>query len=204
MLINVEIPPEFAANYLKEIKKDYQKMKEACMVFEKEHASLCRQIGLDMDAFNIVLHPDHPAEGAFRPIKLSDSDKAIVGEYLGNRERMYVLEQCVRSIKDDNIRKLAEAYYIERKTMDEVGLEVGHGKSYVSKKLSKAEADMPGTVSRYFEWKHGVPGGKDCFWAGDWEKKHMWFEDYRHGNIRLLDAIDTSWMEKIKRLGFKD
>ena len=58
MLINVEIPPEFAANYLKEIKKDYQKMKEACMVFEKEHGSLCRQIGLDMDAFNIVLHPD--------------------------------------------------------------------------------------------------------------------------------------------------
>ena len=96
---------------------------------------------------------------------------------------------------------MAKAYYIERRTQIEIAREVGHGKSYVSKKLDKAEKDMQEAASHYLDWKYNTPGGKNCYWAGDWEKKYMWYQDYLHGDVSLHNTVDTSWMEKIRRLG---
>ena len=193
-------PSEYAIGYLQDIKKDYQKMKERCVSFEQDHAGFCQRIHLDMNAFSLPLYPDYPAQDIFRPGSLSERDRLMLGNYLRDREGMYLLEQCVRNIQDDDIRQLAELYYLERKTMPEIATELVRSKSYVSKKLDKAEkSDMPQVIDDYFEWKYSVPGGKDCFWAGQWETKYMHAQDARRGIIHLPDM---SWMKKLKRLGF--
>lgn len=196
------VPSSYAVSLLEEIKKGYQKMKESCALFEREHEGFCRRIGLDGDAFNIEAHPDHPAQEVFQLANLSERDRAMLGEYLGNREKMYLLEQCVRSIADDDARRLAEAYYLDRKSQPEIAAEIGRSKSYVSKKLDKAEKDMAKTIDRYFEWKYDVPGGKHCPWAGEWERQYMTQRDAEHGIIRLPDFSAIPWMKSLRRMGF--
>ena len=113
-------PSRYATRYLDGIKKDYQKLKGKCGLFERDHKDFFRRIGLDLDAFNIELHPVHPAEDVFDAMNLSDRDRKIVGDYYRDCEKMYLLEQCVRSITDDDTRMIAEAYYLERKSQPEI------------------------------------------------------------------------------------
>ena len=49
------VPSEYAVGFLKEIKKDYQKMEENCLSFEIDHESFCRCINLDIHAFDIEM-----------------------------------------------------------------------------------------------------------------------------------------------------
>jgi hypothetical protein len=59
-------------------------------------------------------------------------------------------------------------YYLERKTQVKIASEIGRTKSYVSKRLDKAEkGDMAESIDRYFVRKYTVPEGKNCFWAGN-------------------------------------
>jgi hypothetical protein len=196
------VPFPHAASLLEEIKKGYQKMKESCALFEREHDRFCQRIGLDGDAFNIEAHPDHPPQEIFQLANLSDRDRTMLGEYLGKREKMYLLEQCVRNIIDDDMRWLAEAYYLDRKSQPEIAAEIGRSKSYVSKKLDKAEKDMAATIERYFEWKYDVPGGKHCPWAGEWERQYMTQRDAEHGIIRFPDFSSMPWVKSLRRMGF--
>ena len=196
------VPSPYAVNLLNEIKKDYQKMKDSCSSFEREHEGFCRRIGLDWDTFSIEAHPDHPAPEVFLLANLSERDRAMLGEYLGNREKMYQLEQCVRNIADDDARRLAEAYYLDRKSQPEIAAEIGRSKSYVSKKLDKAEKDMAATIERYFEWKYDVPGGTNCPWAGEWERQYMTRRDAEHGIIHLPDFSSMPWAKSLRRMGF--
>ena len=194
---------QYAAGYLDEIKKDYQKLKEKCAVFERNHKEFCKRIGLDLDAFNIELHPVHPAESVFNAVSLSDRDQKLLGEYLDSREKMYLLELCVRSITDDDTRKIAEAYYLERKTQPQIADEVGHTKSYISKRLDKVEkGEMAETIDRYFAWKYSVPGGKNCVWASRWEKQYMRDQDARHLILHAPKLPDMPWINKLRRMGF--
>lgn len=190
----------YATRYLDGIKKDYKKLKEKCSLFERDHNDFFRRIGLDLDAFNIELHPVHPAEGVFNVVNLSDRDRKIIGDYYRDREKMYLLEQCVRSITDDYTRQIAKSYYLERKSQLEIGAEIGHTKGYVSKKLDKAEkGDMASAIDRYFAWKYTVPGGKSCFWAEELEKQYMREEDARH---LIFHMPDLSWLKAFRRMGF--
>ena len=196
-------PSEYAAGYLDEMKKGHAAMKERCETFETAHGSFCARIGLDIDAFNIEKHPEHPAEGIFMAMRMSERDRELLGGYLRDREMMYLLEQCVRNIKDDETRLLAEAYYLQGKKQMEIAKEVGHGKSYVSKRLDKAEkGDMAETIDIYLAWKYGVPGGKDCFWAGDIEKSYMWRQDAMRGTVRMRDISKLPWVKELHRMGF--
>ena len=195
---------ERVADYLDGIKKSYQKLKESCTLFEQEHKDFCLRIGLDLDAFNLKVHPEHPAEGIFQMVNLSDRDRQMLGEYLGNREKMYLLELCVRNIDDEDTRRLAEAYYLERKTQLEIASEIDRTKSYVSKHLDKAEKGvMADTIDSYFAWKYNVPGGKTCCWAGKWEKQYMWNQDLGHGIIPRVNWEEFAWMKNIRRMGFR-
>jgi hypothetical protein len=198
-----KMPSRYALHYLDEIKKDYQKLKEKCGLYEREQRDFFQRIGLDLDAFNIDSHPEHPAEDIFNVLNLSDRDRQMLGEYLDSREKMYLLEQCVRSITDEDTRCIAKAYYLERKTQPEIATKIGHTKSYVSKRLDKTEKDeMAETIDRYFAWKYSVPGGKDCFWAGEQEKLYMREQDARHLIFHLPKMPDMSWMKSLRRMGF--
>lgn len=197
------IPSRYATHYLDGIKKDYQKLKEKCRRLERDQRDFFRRIGLDLDAFDIELHPTHPAEAVFNVVDLSDRDRELLSEYLDSREKMYLLEQCVRSITDDNTRRIAESYYLERKSQPEIAAEIGHTKSYVSKRLDKAEkGEMASAIDRYLAWKYTVPGGKSCFWAGKLEKQYMREEDARHLIFHMPELPDMSWMKKLRRMGF--
>ena len=194
---------EYAMKFLKEIKKDYQKMKESCVRFEDEHRASCQRIRLDLDAFNIKKHPEYPAREIFQLPTLSDRDRRVFGEYLANREKMYLLEQCVNSIADEDTRQIAGMYYLERKTQQDIAAEIEHTKSYVSKKLNKIEKGiMPETIDRYWGWKYNVPAGSTCFWAGQWEQRFMRHQDALRGNLRLPRLSDIPWVKKLKRAGF--
>ena len=201
--MQVNILPHYAAAFLDEIKKDYQKLKEKSSSFECDQTDFCKRIGLDLDAFNIELHPTHPSEAIFNVVNLSDRDRKLLGEYLGSREKMYLLEQCVRSITDDDTRQIAESYYLERKSQPEIAAEIGHTKSYVSKRLDKAEkGEMASAIYRYFAWKYTVPGGKSCFWAGKLEKQYMREQDARRLIFHMPELPDMSWMKNLRRMGF--
>ena len=199
----VNTPSRYAAGYLDEIKKDYKKLKKQCSILEHDQGDLYRRIGLDLDAFNIKLHPVHPAEDVFNAVSLSDRDQTILGEYLDSREKMYILEQCVRSITDDDTRQIAESYYLERKSQPEIAAEIGHTKSYVSKRLDKAEkGEMASAIDSYLAWKYTVPGGKSCFWAGNLEKQYMREEDARHLIFHMPELPNMSWTKTLRRMGF--
>lgn len=193
---------DYVVEYLDEIKKDYPKMKESCERFEQENAAFCQRIGLDTDAFNIETHPDHPDEAIFQMPRLSERDRAVLGTYLGNREKMYIMEKCVRGIADEEIRNLAEAYYLKGKKQPAIAAEIGHTKSYVSKKLDKAESNMLETIRNYFDWKYSVPGGRDCSWAGQWENRYMREQDVINNNLRLPDLSEMPWMKILHRMGY--
>jgi len=193
---------DYVVDYLNEIKKDYTKMQESCAQFEQENATFCRRIGLDMDAFNIEKHPDHPDEAIFLMPKLSERDQAVLGSYLGNREKMYILEKSVRSIADKEIRSIAEDYYLTRKKQPAIAAEIGHTKSYVSKKLDKAECSMLEIIRNYFDWKYSVPGGKDCSWAGKWEDRYMRRKDIANNIMRMPDLSKMSWMKTLHKMGY--
>ena len=179
-MAQVDAPSLYAAGFLDGIKKDYQKLKEKCGFIERDQSDFFRRIGLDLDAFNIELHPVHPAEDVFEVMDLSDRDRKTVGEYLDSREKMYLLEQCVRSITDDDTRNIAESYYLERKSQPEIAAEIG----------------------RYLAWKYTVPGGKSCFWAGKQEKQYMREQDARHLIFHMPELPDMSWVKKLRRMGF--
>ena len=190
---NTKYPSDFALAYLDAIKKSYQKMKESCAEFEQEHEGFCQRIGLDLFAFDFGVHPDHPAASVFKPGNLSERDQAELGQYLAKKEKMYLLKKCVHSIEDEDTRRIAEAYYLIRKSQPQISKEIGHSKSYVSKKLDKAENGiMPETIDRYFAWKYTVPGGKNCFWADVSEKRYMWNLDYQHGIIALPNVMEIT------------
>ena len=196
-------PSRYATRYLDGIKKDYQKLKEKCRLLERDQRDFFRRIGLDLNAFNIELHPVHPAEDVFNVLDLSDRDQEFLSEYLDSREKMYLLEQCVRSITDDDTRRIAESYYLERKSQPEIAAEIGHTKSYVSKRLDKAEkGEMVSAIDRYLAWKYTAPSGKSCFWAGELEKQYMREEDARHLIFHMPELPDMSWMKKLRRMGF--
>lgn len=195
-------PSEYAVGYLNEIKKEYQNMKESCALFEREHGSFCRRISLDLDAFDRKLHPGHPAQEIFQMANLSDRDRAMLGEYLDRREKMYLLEQCVSAVEDEDIRRIAAAYYLDRKSQLGIAVAIGHSKSYVSKKLDKAEKDMAETIDQYFAWKYSIPGGKDCPWAGTWERKYMQQQDAVRGIVHLPDFSAMPWVKSLRRMGF--
>ena len=108
-------PSDYALRYIDEIRKDYRKMRENCARFEREHRAFCKRIGLDMNAFNINKHPDYPSEDAFLLPNLSERDREMLGGYLDQQEKMYLLEQGVRNIADEDTRRIARAYYLERK-----------------------------------------------------------------------------------------
>jgi hypothetical protein len=202
-MAQVDAPSLYAAGFLDGIKKDYQKLKEKCGFIERDQSDFFRRIGLDLDAFNIELHPVHPAEDVFEVMDLSDRDRKTVGEYLDSREKMYLLEQCVRSITDDDTRNIAESYYLERKSQPEIAAEIGHTKSYISKRLDKAEkGEMASTIDRYLAWKYTAPGGKSCFWAEELEKQYMREEDARHLIFHMPELPDMSWVKKLRRMGF--
>lgn len=202
-MAQVDAPSLYAAGFWDGIKKDYQKLKEKCGFIERDQSDFFRRIGLDLDAFNIELHPVHPAEDVFEVMDLSDRDRKTVGEYLDSREKMYLLEQCVRSITDDDTRNIAESYYLERKSQPEIAAEIGHTKSYISKRLDKAEkGEMASTIDRYLAWKYTVPGGKSCFWAGKQEKQYMREQDARHLIFHMPELPDMSWVKKLRRMGF--
>ena len=202
-MAQVDAPSRYAAGVLDGIKKDYQKLKEKCGFIERDQSDFFRRIGLDLDAFNIELHPVHPAEDVFEVMDLSDRDRKTVGEYLDSREKMYLLEQCVRSITDDDTRNIAESYYLERKSQPEIAAEIGHTKSYISKRLDKAEkGEMASAIDRYLAWKYTVPGGKSCFWAGKLEKQYMREQDARHLIFHMPELPDMSWVKKLRRMGF--
>lgn len=202
-MAQVDAPSRYVAGFLDGIKKDYQKLKEKCGFIERDQSDFFRRIGLDLDAFNIELHPVHPAEDVFEVMDLSDRDRKTVGEYLDSREKMYLLEQCVRSITDDDTRNIAESYYLERKSQPEIAAEIGHTKSYISKRLDKAEkGEMASTIDRYLAWKYTVPGGKSCFWAGKLEKQYMREQDARHLIFHMPELPDMSWVKKLRRMGF--
>ena len=197
------IPSRYATHYLDGIKKDYQKLKEKCRRLERDQRDFFRRIGLDLDAFDIELHPTHPAEAVFNVVDLSDRDRELLSEYLDSREKMYLLEQCVRSITDDDTRRIAESYYLERKSQPEIAAEIGHTKSYISKRLDKAEkGEMASAIDRYLAWKYTVPGGKSCFWAGNLEKQYMREQDARHLIFHMPQLPDMSWVKKLRRMGF--
>ncbi len=194
--------PEFAIGYLDGIKKEYKKMKESSALFEQEQKSFIAQIGLDLDAFNISIHPEFPAQEVFQLAKVSERDQQKLAGYLSKREKMYLLEQCVRSIIDDDTRRMAEAYYLNRKPQPEIAVENGRTKSYVSKRLNKAEkGSMVETIDQYFAWKYSIPGGKDCFWADEQERQYMRKQDALHGIIRLPDVSKMPWMKTLRRMG---
>ena len=198
----ISTPSEFAMGYLDGIKKDYQKMKECCTLFEQEQKSLLALIGLDLNAFSIKIHPEYPALEVFQLAKVSERDQQKLAAYLSKREKLYLLEQCVRSIIDDDTRRIAEAYYLERKPQPEIAAEIGRTKSYVSKKLDKAEKEsMVETIDRYFAWKYSIPGGKDCFWADEKERQYMRKQDAQHGILRLPDVSKMPWMKTLRRMG---
>ena len=95
------------------------------------------------------------------------------------------------------------SYCLERKTQPEIATEIGHTKSYVSKRLDKTEkGEMAETIDRYLAWKYSVPGGKDCFWAGEQEKLYMREQDARHLIFHLPKMPDMSWMKSLRRMGF--
>lgn len=197
------VPSKYAVGYWNEIKKDYQKIKENCAIFEQEHAGLCDRLGLDMAAFDVGRHPDHPPQAIFKKLILSDRDRKLIGVYLSNREKMYLMEKCISNISDDEIRKLAEAYYLERKSQQEIAVDIGHTKSYVSKKLDAVEKNVVfETIDRYFAWKYSVPGGRDCIWNSQWERDYMWQQDVHRGIFRYdMLQPDMSWVKKLQRLG---
>ena len=202
-MAQVNTSSRYAEGYLDRIKKDYQKLKEKCGLLEHDQSEFFRRIGLDLDAFNMELHPVYPAEDVFNVVDLSDRDRKIVGEYLDSREKMYLLEQCVRSITDDDTRRIAESYYLERKSQPEIAVEIGHTKSYISKRLDKAEkGEMASAIDRYLAWKYTVPGGKSCFWAGNLEKQYMREQDARHLIFHMPQLPDMSWVKKLRRMGF--
>jgi len=195
-------PSEFAISYLDGIKKEYQKMKESSALFEQEHKSLLALIGLDLDAFSIRIHPEYPAQEIFQLAKVSERDQQKLAGYLSKREKMYLMEQCVRSIIDDDTRRIAEEYYLNRKSQPEIAAKIGRTKSYVSKKLDKAEnGSMIEAIDRYFAWKYSIPGGKDCFWADEQERQYMWKQDAQHGILRLPDVSKMPWMKALRRMG---
>ena len=196
------VPSEYAVGFLKEIKKGYQVMEESCLSFEIEHESFCRCLKLDMCAFDIDVNPDYPSEKIFQLGELSESDRQMLCEYLGNREKMYLLEQCVRNIEDNDLRQIAHAYYIERKGQPDIATDIGHTKSYVSKKLKKAEKTMPETIDRYWDWKYDIPGGRDCAWAGEWEYGYMKRKDMQHGILRFPVLPELPWANTLRRMGF--
>ena len=202
-MAEVYTPSEYAVGMLDEFKKDYQKMKERCVLFEQEHEGFCRRLGLNQDDFDTEKHPDHPEPKAFQLAKLSDRNQHMLSGYLADREKMYILEQCVRNIPEEDVRSMAEAYYLERKTQPEIAAKMGRTKSYVSKKLDRVEkGTMAETVDRYLAWKYGVPGGKSCFWAGEWEKRYMQHQDALHGIIHLPDLSKAPWVKQLRRMGF--
>jgi len=199
-MAQVNTPSRYATRYLDGIKKDYRKLKEKCGLLECDQSDFFRRIGLDLDAFNIELHPVHPAEDVFNAVNLSDRDRKIVGDYYREREKMYLLEQCVRSITDEDTRRIAESYYLDRKSQPEIAAEIGHTKSYVSKRLDKAEkGEMVSAIDRYLAWKYTAPGGKSCFWAEELEKQYMREEDARH---LIFHMPDLSWLKSFRRMGF--
>ena len=103
---------------------------------------------------------------------------------------------------DDDTRRIAEAYYLNRKSQPEIAAQIGRTKSYVSKKLDKAEnGSMVETIDRYFAWKYSIPGGKDCFWADEQERQYMRKQDALHGIIRLPEVSKMPWMKNLRRMG---
>lgn len=197
------VPSKYAIGYLDGMKKDYQKMRERCTRFEQEHKGTCQRIGLDLDAFNIEKNPDHPAQEIFQLAQLTDRDRQVIGEYLSNREKMYIMEQCVRCISDDDSRWLAKMYYLKRMTQPEIAAAIGRTKSYVSKRLDKAEqGEMAEAIDGYFAWKYSVPGGKNCFWASEWEEKYMRDMDAANGILRMPTMPGMLWIKSLKRMGF--
>jgi hypothetical protein len=74
-----KMPSRYALHYLDEIKKDYQKLKEKCGLYEREQRDFFQRIGLDLDAFRIESHPEHPAEDIFNVVNLSDRDRQMLG-----------------------------------------------------------------------------------------------------------------------------
>ena len=192
--------------YFEDMKKDFQKLKESCDLFEQEHRDFCLRIGLDLDAFNIQLHPNHPPQEIFRKPNISERDMMMLGRYLSNREKMYILEQGVHSITDESIRQIAEAYYLERKNQQEIAAEIGCTKGTVSKKLSKAEKEtMVKTADRYFDWKYGATRGMYCFWADDCEKKYMRHRNAMRGIVRSpeIDAAFRAALKPLMRMNIK-
>ena len=120
-----------------------------------------------------------------------------IAEQLGRmmREGLKTEEQATRNI--------AESYYLERKSQPEIAAEIGHTKSYISKRLDKAEkGEMASTIDRYLAWKYTVPGGKSCFWAGKQEKQYMREQDARHLIFHMPELPDMSWVKKLRRMGF--
>lgn len=192
---------DYVVDYLDEIKKVYPKMKESCAQFEQENAAFCQRIGLDTDDFNLEKHPDYPDEAIFRMPRLSERDLAVLGTYLGNREKMYILEKCGRSIADEEIRSIAESYFLQGEKQSAIAAEIGHTKSYVSKKLNKAEGDMLETIRNYFDWKYSVPGGRDCPWVGQWEDRYMRLKDIENNNLLLPDLSKMPWMKTLRKMG---
>ena len=191
---------DYIVDYLNEVKKTYPDMKESCAQFEQANEAFFQRLDLDMDAFNREKHPDHPDEAIFQMPKLSERDQGRLGAYLGNRERMYVLEKGVHSIADEEIRYLAEAYYLQGTKQAALAAEIGHTKSYVSKKLDKAECVMLDEIRRYFDWIYNVPGGRDCPWAGQWENRYMRLQDIKNGDLRLPDLSKAPWMKTIRKM----
>ena len=192
---------DYVVEYFNEIKKDYPKMKEACAQFEQESEAFCRRIGLDMDAFNMEMNPDHPDEAIFHMPKLTERDLAMLGAYLANREKMYILETGVSNIADEELRYLVGAYYLQGKKQATIASEIGHTKSYVSKKLNEAESTMLEAIRSYLDWKYNVPGGRDCPWAGQWENRYMREQDVRNNKLRMPDLSKMPWMNTLHKMG---
>ncbi len=198
-LISNQVLSECVIVYFEDMKKDFQKLKKSCDLFEQEHRDFCLRIGLDIDAFNIRLHPDHPPQEIFRKPNISERDMMVLGKHLSNREKLYLLEQAIHSIADVNVRRIAEAYYLERKNQQEIALEIGCTKSTVSKKLSKAEETMVKSVDRYFDWKYRATGGMYCFWAEECERKYLRHRNAMRGIVRS-PGIDVAFKSALKPL----